>query len=121
LKIVVAALKWLGRILSVASIIMIASTYAYEDVETASMNFEEFSMLLCFPVGIISGMIIAWWWEGIGGGITIMSLIGFYIFSYIFFGVFPEGNEYIKYSSPGMFFIFYSLVTYNTRHRNDLF
>jgi hypothetical protein len=121
LKIVVAALKWIARILSVVSIFMLAGSFAYEDIVTESMTFKELTMLLCFPVGVIFGMIIAWWWEGIGGGITLMSLIGLYIFSYIFFGVFPEGNEYVKYSSPGMFFIFYSLITYNARHRNDLF
>jgi hypothetical protein len=95
-----------------------ASSYSSLGLESESMNFQQVSMILFFPVGIIIGLITAWWSEGIGGGIVLLSLIGFYISSYVYYGVFPEGSHYIEMSSPGILFIFYSIATYNTRHRN---
>lgn len=121
MKFIVPVLKWAARILSLVSIGLIVSAFSEKGFETPVTNFQELTLVSCYPFGVVLGMLIAWKAEGIGGMITLLSFVGLYIFTYIFYGFYPSGTEYLKLSSPGAVFILYSLLTYNSRHRNDLF
>lgn len=118
-KIIVPLLKWSARILSIIAIGIIAKTFAETASDVPVSNFQEITLLSCYPFGVVLGMLIAWKWEGIGGMITLLSLTGLYLFDYIFYNIFPSGTDYFRLSSPGIIFILYSLFTYNARHRND--
>jgi hypothetical protein len=68
--------------------------------------------LLFFPVGISIGMILAWWQEGIGGSITVGSLVMFYIIHFATVGKFPNGWAWLVFTIPGFLFL---LCWYRTR------
>lgn len=118
---IVSLFKWAARILSLLSIIAIIISAMNDGLDLSGLDFKELTLILCFPFGVVAGLLIAWWWEGLGGGIALLSLISFYISAYIFSGAFPEGSDYLKLSSPAFIFIFYSIITYNARHREKYF
>mgnify|MGYP003694713579 CR=1 FL=1 len=58
-----------------------------------------------FRLGIIVGFVVAWWKEGLGGAITIASLLTFYlIFVLLLKGSLSQ--EYGSWSSPRPAFCF---------------
>lgn len=61
--------------------------------------------LLFFPLGISVGMILAWWKEGLGGVITVGSLVAFYVIHYISVHTFPKGWGWFSFSVPGFLFL----------------
>jgi len=61
--------------------------------------------LLFFPVGISAGMILAWWKEGLGGAITVGSLVVFYGIHYATVHTFPKGFGWFSFSVPGFLFL----------------
>ena len=71
---------------------------------------EDLGLFLCFPVGICLGMIFSWKMEGLGGIITVASLVLFYSLYSHLWGAYPEGELYILFSSPGFLFILSALL-----------
>ena len=74
--------------------------------------------LFFFPFGIVVGMIIAWWHEGIGGTISVISLLGFYFI----YGLFMnnrvwQGGWFIVFTIPGILFFIYWLIFHYTIDR----
>ncbi len=70
--------------------------------ELGSFNsVQEIIMFCFFPIGISLGMIIAWKHEGLGGVITIISIIAFHLVGKQYsFDVWIDGL-----SAPGLLFI----------------
>ena len=46
---------------------------------------------LCFPLGVMMGLIVAWFLEGIGATITIVSITAFYLIHCRLSGALPSG------------------------------
>jgi hypothetical protein len=61
--------------------------------------------LFFFPFGTCVGMALAWRWEGLGGAITVGSLLAFYAMSYIVDGRFPRGPYFLLVAAPGFLFL----------------
>jgi hypothetical protein len=61
--------------------------------------------LLFFPFGISAAMILAWWKEGLGGGITVGSLLVFYLIHLATAGTLPKGWGWLVVSAPGFLFL----------------
>lgn len=61
--------------------------------------------LLFFPLGISAGMILAWWKEGLGGGITAGCLIVFYGIFFANSGTLPKGWGWLACAAPGFLFL----------------
>ena len=61
--------------------------------------------VLFFPVGISVGMILAWWREGLGGSITVGSLLAFYVVHLTTAGTFPKGWAWLAFAAPGFLFL----------------
>lgn len=120
LKIAVALLKWLARIISLISIGIILLSLYGEKFEYQIVFASNWMLFAFFPVGVAAGLLIGWRSEGLGGSITVISLISFYIINYIFAGGFPQGWTIPLVSSPGIAFILYSIFTFNYRHRNAI-
>jgi hypothetical protein len=71
--------------------------------------------LLFFPVGISAGMILAWWKEGLGGIITVGSLVAFYMIHYATLQTLPNGAGWFSLSSPGFLFLIHWYITRETK------
>jgi hypothetical protein len=61
--------------------------------------------LLFFPLGISIGMILGWWKEGIGGIITVGSLLVFYVIHVATAGALPKGWAWLAFAVPGFLFL----------------
>jgi hypothetical protein len=60
---------------------------------------------LCFPLGVMMGLIVAWFLEGIGATITIVSITAFYLIHYRLSGVLPSGPFFLIAAAPSLFFL----------------
>ena len=63
-------------------------------------------LFVFFPIGTCAGMILGWRWEGLGGTITIGSLLAFYGALRIMDGRFPGGPFFALVAAPGLLFLF---------------
>ena len=60
---------------------------------------------ICFPYGVMLGLILAWFFEGIGAAITIVSITAFYSFHYFYDGKLPGGPFFLLSGVPSVFFL----------------
>jgi len=68
-----------------------------------------------FPFGVCVGMIVAWRWEGLGEGITVGSLLAFYVALRVINGRFPRGPWFALIAAPGILFLICWLLSRGTR------
>jgi hypothetical protein len=61
--------------------------------------------LLLYPGGVCLGMILAWWREGLGGAITVGSLVAFYVLYTATTGNLPPGPWWLVLAAPGLLFL----------------
>jgi len=70
---------------------------------------------ILFPFGIMLGLVLAWWFERIGGLVTAVSMLLFYALEYLGHGRFPGGYAFILVSAPSVIFICYGYLRARTR------
>lgn len=108
-------LRWFARICSIASIALILLFFMGEGFDPSRVSFKEWVGLLFFPVGVIAGMIIAWRNEGIGGAISVLSLLGFYlIYGLLLKSRLWQGEAFIVFAFPGILFLLYGFIFHFT-------
>ena len=73
-----------------------------EGFDASKITPREWISLFFFPFGVSAGMILAWWKEGLGGVITVVSFI-----AELFVGdVSSSGGGYMLIcASPGLLFL----------------
>ena len=104
------SLLWLARAGSILSILLLLLFLFGEEFNPAKITLREWVGLIFFPVGVVVGMIVAWWKEGVGAGITLASLLAFYGV-YGFLQGSPVGGWFIVFASPGFFFLLYWIMS----------
>ena len=97
-------LRWIARVWSVASVSLLLFFVVGEGIHPTSPAATEWLVLLLFPVGVAVGMIVAWWREGLGGAVTVVSLVLFYLLTGVL-GRFPRGGWFLAFSAPGFLFL----------------
>jgi len=60
---------------------------------------------LCFPLGVMLGLIVGWFFEGIGSTITIVSIAAFYLIHYRLSGKLPGGPFFLIAAAPSVLFL----------------
>jgi hypothetical protein len=83
-------LRWIARILSVLSLgFVLLFLFGEGDFSQIGLiTWYEWLLIVCFPVGLYTGMVLAWRWERQGSLISIAFLLLFYLldgFEPIFF------------------------------------
>ena len=96
-------LKWTARVWSIASILFIAPFFFGEESGTPTLT--ESIALAMFPGGVVMGMLIAWWRAGLGGAVSVLSLIAFYVYMFALQGHLPGGPYFILLAVPGFLFL----------------
>ena len=66
---------------------------------------EEMVGLAFFPFGVLIGLLLGWWSEGLGGAIGSGSLIGFYIWCFIEKGRIGGGPFFLAIAAPCILFL----------------
>ena len=99
----VSVLRWTARVWSVASIALVLAFIVGEGINPSGPS--ERLGLVFFPFGICLGMIVAWWSEGLGGSITVGSLLVFYVIHVATTGTLPSGWAWLTFAAPGFLFL----------------
>jgi hypothetical protein len=108
-------LEWLARIASLASIALLGALFIGEALHPSQVAAKEWVGLLFFPGGVMLGMILAWWKEGVGAAVTVGSLIAFYlIYGYVLRNHLG-GWAFVTFAAPGFLFLLHWLLVHNTR------
>lgn len=107
------ALRWAARIWSALSVVLLLAFIVGEGINPSGPN--EWLGLLFFPFGISIGMILAWWREGLGGSITVGSLLAFYVAHLTTAGTLPKGWAWLAFAAPGFLFLLSSYVSRRRR------
>ena len=112
--IMVLTIRWIARVWSIASIglvLLIAVGELIYPHAPAPAAFRDLVGLFFFPFGTCVGMILAWRWEGLGGGITVGSLLAFYAALRVMDGRFPRGPWFALIAAPGILFLLSWAIT----------
>jgi len=106
-------IRWTARIWSIIVFGLIILLIIGEGINP-SFTYEWLGLFF-IPFGISIGMILAWWWEGLGGIIIVGSLIAFYAIYIATTNTFPKGFAWLLFSVPGFLFL---LSWYQSRKAN---
>ena len=112
--------EWLARLGSIASIIFLALIFLDEPFHPSQIARTELIGLLFFPVGVITGMVIAWWKEGLGSALTVGSLAGFYIVYGYIFKNHIGGWWFVVFASPGFLFLLHWLFRHERAEKHAI-
>ena len=95
---------WGSLILVLVLFFIVAYTFGNDESGEGFRNTEEVVTFIFFPVSSVLGLIIAYKWEGPGGLITILGIIGLFIMrfdlisnAYFIAGIVPPGILYLVY------------------------
>jgi len=103
----VGLIRWTARLLSIISttLLLLFLFGGREQFEPAKIAAREWFGLLLFPFGVMIGFAVAWWKEGLGGGITVTSVLAFYlIYGWLLRGV-TLGGWFLVFAFPALLFL----------------
>jgi len=106
-----AIIELLARVGSIASITLLLMLLVGDGFHPSKISTNEWAGLLFFPIGVVIGMAIAWWKEGLGSVITVGSLIGFYLVWGYLMRNHIGGWWFLVFASPGFLFLLHSLLS----------
>jgi hypothetical protein len=99
-------IRWTARLWSLLGIGFLLLMFLGEGGPGIGILFSTDGVLfLCFPLGVVAGMTLGWWREGLGGAITLAGLVGFYAAHWFLSGRFPGGPWFLLTAAPGFFFL----------------
>ncbi len=105
-----AIIEMLARVGSIASITLLLLLFQGEAFHPSEIAPREWIGLLFFPIGVIVGMVVAWWKEGLGSVITVGSLAAFYlVYGYVMRNHIA-GWAFLTFASPGFLFLLHWLL-----------
>jgi hypothetical protein len=103
--------EFLARVGSVASITFLLVLFAGEGLHPSQVTARQWVGLLFFPVGVIIGMVIAWWKEALGAAITLASLLALYVVYGFFMRYHVSGWAFVVFASPAFLFLLHWLFS----------
>jgi hypothetical protein len=110
LNLTLVGLEWVARIGSIASLALLVALFIGEGLHPSQVARREWVGLLFFPVGVIVGMIVAWWKEGLGAAITLSSVLAFCLIYGYLFRNHIGGWAFVTFASPGFLFLLHWLL-----------
>ncbi|MGI5836351.1 MAG: DUF7670 domain-containing protein [Chloroflexota bacterium] len=97
-------LRWLARILSLASLGMLLLFVLGEGSWPLRLTPSEFVQFVFFPIGVAIGMVLGWRRELLGGVVAVFSLAMFYLSHFGVTGKIPSGPWFLIFTLPGILF-----------------
>jgi hypothetical protein len=102
----VTAIRWTARIWSAVNIVLLSVLILGHSFGTDAnriSTWRDFLEVIAMPGGVMTGMILGWISEGLGGTITVGSLLAFYLLL-LTEGRFP-GFVFVLAAAPGFLFL----------------
>ena len=106
-----ALVEFLARVGSVMSITLLVLLFQAEALHPSEIATREWFGLVFFPTGVIIGLAIAWWKEGLGISITIGSLLAFYLVYGYLLRYHVGGWAFVMFASPAFLFFFHWVLS----------
>ena len=78
-------------------------------------TMSEWIGLALFPIGVLLGLVLAWWREGIGRAAALLSMVGFYLWNWLQNGRWPGGPFFVLVAAPGLLLLLFSLLNRSER------
>ena len=106
-------LRWIARIWSLASIAFVL-LFVFGELfssGTTKPTTSEWIGLAFWPAAVCIGMAVAWARETVGGALTTLSLIAFYVWHLLARGRFPSGPYFVLLALPGVLSLLLSLYS----------
>jgi hypothetical protein len=103
----VKRLRLTAKIWSILSIGFVLLIFIGEMINATgpAPTLDEWLGLAFFPMGVVIGLILAWWHEGVGGAVTVLSFVAFYIWELILSGSLADGPFFLLVAAPGFLFL----------------
>jgi hypothetical protein len=101
-------LRWIARgwsLLSLGFVALFAIGELFHPTAALPTTARDMIGLSLFPCGVSLGMILAWRREGLGGAVTVASLLAFYALLRFADGRFPRGPYFALVAAPGALFL----------------
>jgi hypothetical protein len=95
-------IHWTARVMSILFIAAFVMMFLRQGVPLHDMTPREWVSFFFFPLGAGLGMVLAWWLEGLGGAITVVSVL----LSILIQDLSAGGAYALTCASPGLFFLF---------------
>ena len=106
----ISVVEVLARIGSVASITLLVMLFLGEAGNPSTITSNEWIGLVFFPLGVVIGMIVGWFKDGLGATITLGSLLGFYVVWGYLMGNHIGGWAFVVFASPGFLFLLHCIL-----------
>jgi hypothetical protein len=105
-RVAMVLFRWSARLLSIASTALLLLFVFGEKFEASKVTGRQWLAFVFFPLGIVAGFAVAWWKEGLGAGISVVSLLIFYlIFVLLLRGNLARGVWFLVFAIPGFLFL----------------
>jgi len=109
------AIRWIARIwgsliVGFALIFLVAHIFGTEESGAGFQDTLELITFICFPIGTVIGLLIAYKWERLGGLIACLGLIVGHVIILIdgqFPNKFEDFNILILFFPPGLLYLIY--------------
>ena len=109
-------IRWTARITGVISTLILSLFVLGEPFPVGKITGTEWLGLMLFPVGVVIGFAIAWWREGLGGSITLGSLLAFYVvFTLLMHEPLSDGVWFLVFALPAFLFLLSALLRRSQR------
>jgi hypothetical protein len=104
-------IRWTARIGTAASLLFL-SAFIFGDAERGGNwpTMTQWVALAFFPTGIVIGLLTALRKEVLGGGIAVVSLLGFYVWRFAVTGHLAAGPWIALIAAPGALFLIAGLL-----------
>ena len=99
------ALRWSARVWSILAVGLVLLFAFGEGVNLSHFTARELVLFAFFPLGVCLGMAVAWWREGLGGGVTVASFAAFYLAHFLQSSHLPRGLAFAAVAAPGFLFL----------------
>ena len=102
----VITLRWIARAWSLVSIGVALFFFSKKGSMTIPVAPKSWVGFALFPLGVVLGLLVAWWKESWGGAIAVLCLLAFDWFSGDFLGgALPHSEAFLLFFAPGMLFL----------------
>ena len=79
--------------------------------KVSSPTAQEWVGLMLWPIGVVVGLVLAWFREKLGGFLALGSLVSFYIWNVLRSGHLPGGPFFFLVAAPGLLFLVAGLLS----------